>query len=235
MEQNKLISRPFKQTFHIPDIKRNIIGIPFITKYIAIINILNSKIHIKDKYTRIKITSLTIFQSINKKPPFFLEIYSIYNQEQKHLKPLSGNIYIFSIKYFHQYYKEQNKQHLFMSYLEFRPNHKLFRVTISSIKYMKDSRSDMISLQMYINFPFKITFPLGLLRYCETNATISPTKEIAYRVNDSLQLQDIFQSTILDEELSINKVLSNEKRNTVYFTKTPYFKPTNRISKYAKE
>ena len=64
---------------------------------------------------------------------------------------------------------------------------------------MKNSNSDMISLHVYNNFPYKITLPLGLLGYCETNATKSPTKEIAYRVNNILQLLDICQSTILDE------------------------------------
>ena len=54
MEQNKLMSKPFKQIFHITDIKHNIIGTPFITKYIPTINFLNSKVHIKDKYTRMK-------------------------------------------------------------------------------------------------------------------------------------------------------------------------------------
>ena len=44
---------------------------------------------------------------------------------------------------------------------------------------MKDSNSGMISLHVYNNSPFKITLPLGLLGYCETNATISPTKEVA--------------------------------------------------------
>ena len=39
MERNKLMSKPFRQTFHITDIKHNIIGIPFITKYIPTINI----------------------------------------------------------------------------------------------------------------------------------------------------------------------------------------------------
>ena len=52
MEQNKILNKPFKQTFHFTDIRHNIIGITFITKYIPTINILNSKIHIKDKYTR---------------------------------------------------------------------------------------------------------------------------------------------------------------------------------------
>ena len=42
--------------------------------------------------------------------------------------------------------------------------------------------------------------------------------------------------TILDEELSINNIIiSNEKRNTDYFTKTPYFKPTFNITNYTKE
>ena len=88
---------------------------------------------------------------------------------------------------------------------------------------------------MYNNTPYQVTLPLGLLGYCETNATISPINEVAYRVNNILQLLDICQSTILDEELFINNIISNEKRNTDYFTKTPYFKPTFNITKYTKE
>ena len=95
------MSKPFKQTFHITDIKHNIIGIPFITKLIPTINILNFRIHIKDKYTRMKNTVMTFFHRINKQPPFFSKFYPIYNEERKHLKPLSGNMYNFSIKQVH--------------------------------------------------------------------------------------------------------------------------------------
>ena len=77
---------------------------------------------------------------------------------------------------------------------------------------MKNSNSDIISLHVYNNSPYKITLLLGLLGYCETNATTSPTKEIAYSVNNILQILDICQSSILDEELSINNKRSNEKR-----------------------
>ena len=66
MEQNKLMSKPFKQTFHITDIKHNINGKPFITKYIPAINILDSKINIKDKYTRMHNNAFTLFQRMNK-------------------------------------------------------------------------------------------------------------------------------------------------------------------------
>ena len=86
---------------------------------------------------------------------------------------------------------EQKKQHLFMSDLEFKPIHKFFRHTISSIKYIKHSNSDIISLHVYNNSPYQITLPLGLLGYSGTNATTSPTNEVAYRVNNILQLLDI--------------------------------------------
>ena len=223
MEQNKILNKPFKQTFHITDIKQNLIGLPFITKYIPTINILNSKLHIKDEYTKMKNTALTFFQRLNKQPPFFSEFYPIYNQERKHLKPLSGSIYIFSIKQVHQYDKGQNKQQFFLSDFEFRPIHKFFKITISSIKYERKTKSDIILLHVYNNTPNKITLPLGLLGYCETNATTSPMIEVAYRVNNILQLIDICQSTILD-------IISNEKRKTDYFKKTLYFKPTFNIT-----
>ena len=87
-EQNKILNKPFKQTFHITDIKHNIIGKPFITKYISTINIFNSKIQIKDNYTRMKNTSLIFFQRVNKQQSFFSKFYPIYNQERKYLKPL---------------------------------------------------------------------------------------------------------------------------------------------------
>ena len=235
MEQNKILKKPFKQIFHITDVKHIIIAIPFITDYIPEINILNSKIHIKDKYTKTKNTALTFFQRLNKQPPFFSKFYPIYNQIRKHLKPPSGNIYIFSIKQVHQYDKSQNKQQLFMSDFEFKPIHKLLKITISSIKYSKNTNSDIISLHVYKNTPYQITLPLKMLGYCETNAIISPINEVAYRVNNILQLLDTCQSTILDEELCINNIKSNEKRNTDCFTKTPYFKPTFNITNYTKE
>ena len=59
--------------------------------------------------------------------------------------------------------------------------------------------------------------------------------QIAYRVNNILQLLDICQSTFLDGEFSINNILSNKKRNTDCFTKIPYFKPKFQISKYTEE
>ena len=145
MEQNKLLHKPLEQTFHITDIKHNIIGIPFFTKYIPTINILDSKINIKDKYTRMHNTALTFFQRMNKQLPFFSKFYPIYNKERKHLKPLSGYIYEFPIKQVHQYDKNQNRQYLYVSDLEFRPIHNFFTGTISFMKYMKNSSSDIFS------------------------------------------------------------------------------------------
>ena len=84
MEQNKILNKPFEQIFHITDIKHNIIGIPLISKSIPTINILNSKI---------LNTALTLLKRINKQPPFFSKFYPFYNQQRKHLKPLS-EIYI---------------------------------------------------------------------------------------------------------------------------------------------
>ena len=73
MVKNKLLNKYFKQILNnITDIKQNLVETLFITKFIPSISILNSKLHIKDKYTRTNDTSLTFFQRINKQPPFFL-------------------------------------------------------------------------------------------------------------------------------------------------------------------
>ena len=41
-------------------------------------------------------------------------------------------------------------------------------------------------IHVYNNSPKKITLLLGLLGYCETNATIYPTEERAFRINNIL-------------------------------------------------
>ena len=106
---------------------------------------------------------------------------------------------------------------------------------MSSIKYIRNSNSDIISLHVYNNSPYQITLPLRLLGYFETNARTSPTNEVAYRVNNILQLLDICQSTVFNEELSIKNIISNEKRKTDYFTKIPFFKPSFKISHYKED
>ena len=95
MEQNKLLNKPFKQTFHITDIKHKIIGTPFITKYIPSIKILNLQNTYQRQVHKNENTALTVFQRLNKQPTVFSEFYPIYNQERKHLKPQSGNVYNF--------------------------------------------------------------------------------------------------------------------------------------------
>ena len=47
-------------------------------------------------------------------------------------------------------------------------------------------------------------------------------------MSNILKLLDIGQSTFFNENLSINIIISDKKRNTDYFTKTPFFKPTFR-------
>ena len=121
-----------------------------------------------------------------------------------------------------------------MSDFEFKPIHKFFKFTISSIKYLKNTNSDIISLHVYNNTPYQKHYPLGLLGYCKTNAITSPKNEAAYRVNNILQILDICQLTILNEELCINK-MEVKKKNTDYFRKTPYFKATFNITNYTKE
>ena len=120
-----------------------------------------------------------------------------------------------------------------MSDFEFKPIHKFFKITISSIKYSKNTNSDTISLHIYNNTPYKGNITLRTFRILR-NKTLQyhPYMKKAYRVNNILQLLDICQSTILNEEISINNIISNEKRNTDYFTKTPYFKPIFNITNY---
>ena len=168
---------------------------------------------------------------MNKQPPFFSKFYLIYNKGRKHLKQLSGYIYEFPVKQVHQCDKNQNRHHLYKSDLDVGPIHKFFRVTISSIKYIKNSNSDIISLHVYNRPPYKITLALGLLGYRETNATTSPTKEVECRVSNIFKKIDLCQSTILDEELSIKTIISNEKRNTDYFKKKLFFTPYRRTTK----
>ena len=58
-----------------------------------------------------------------------------------------------------------------MSDLGFKPIHKFFRLINSSVKYAKDTNSDVIFLHVYNNSLFKLTLLLGFLGYYAENAS----------------------------------------------------------------
>ena len=155
------------------------------------------------KLFRVTISSIKYSKDTNSdvtQTPFLSKFYPKNNQQRKHLKPRSGNVYNFSSSQVHQFNIDQNKQKLYMSDLEFKPIHKLFRVTISSIKYSKDTNSDVTSLQVHSNSPYKNTLPLGLLGCCETNATFHPTEERAFSLNIVSKLLDIFITSTINKK-----------------------------------
>ena len=99
-----------------------------------------------------------------------------------------------------------------MSDLELKPINKFFRVTTSSNKFTKDINSDINSLHVYNNSPYKIILPVRFVEYCETNGTVFPAEERAIRVINILKLLDICKSTIGNEELSISNIANDSKR-----------------------
>ena len=82
MEQNKTLNKLFKHTLHITDIKHNIIGIPFITKNIPTINILNSKID-KRQVHKNEEHILNILSKIKPITTIFLQILSYIQSRTK--------------------------------------------------------------------------------------------------------------------------------------------------------
>ena len=131
----------------------------------------------KDEYTRTINTSLTSFHRLSKQSPFFSKFYPIYKEEQKHPKPLLGYVYNFSINQIHQYNVDQKKNNDYtrqiLSLNRFINFFETYFIQSNTQKYM----FDIISLHVYNNYSYKITLSLGLLKYSETNATISPTKK----------------------------------------------------------
>ena len=123
-----------------------------------------------------------------------------------------------------------------MSDFEFKPIHKFFQNhnLINKIFEKLEFRYYFLTCIQQYTLPSNITFrTFRLLRNQRYNITNTRKKHIG--VNNILQLLDICQSTILNEELSINNIISNENKNTDYFTKTPYFKPTFNISNYTEK
>ena len=78
-----------------------------------------------------------------------------------------------------------------MSDLEIKPIHKIFRLTLSTIRYAKNENSDIIALHVYIFHHIKSQLHLGHIGYCEKMATFEASEERKFRVNNILKLLDI--------------------------------------------
>ena len=125
----------------------------------------------------------------------------------------------------HQYKTDQNEQKLYMSDLEFKPIHKIFRVTISSNKNPINTDTDVISLQVYNNSPYNFTLYKIVLGFCEKNATFCPLQKKAFRINNILKLLELCQSTNLNSEPSnhnINIKVMTRKRTQIISQKPSF-------------
>ena len=106
------------------------------------------------------ITPLTFFQRLNKQTPFFSKIYPIYNKQCKHMKPLSGKVYNFSINQVHQNNADQ-KKNISYTCLNLNSNQSIcFSVNNLILYIYKDTDSDKFSLHLHNNSAHKITLPL---------------------------------------------------------------------------
>ena len=138
-----------------------------------------------------KNTSLTILHFFKNyiSTPITLKNLSNIQPETKKFK-----IFIWSCIYFfhcstssvQQWWKQKKK--LYMSNIELRPIHKIFRITTSSIKYAKNTVTDIFKLHIYNVSPNKITLFLGTLAHCKTKARTHPTQEQEIRVKNILEV-----------------------------------------------
>ena len=120
--------------------------------------------------------------------------------------------------------------------LDFRPIHKNFGITISSIKYAKNTKTYPKSRHVFKIFAIQNYSFCRTFRILGKNATLHPTQEKANRVKKILKLLDICQSRIVNEELSIDHIINASKRNKDYFTKKNLlFKRAFENSKYTSE
>ena len=131
-----------------------------------------------------------------------------------------------------------DKSHFFLTRVKFL-GHIIERNTITPLK----SRIDAIEK---LQLPSKKRKPKDfsecltskVITYIKCNytpvhsTTLLDNKSI---LNGQQNTENICPSTILDKELSIINLISNEKRYTDYFTKTLHFKPTFIISKSREE
>ena len=74
-----------------------------------------------------------------------------------------------------------------MSDLEVRPIPKFLGITTSSIKYTKNTITHLVATQICNYSSYKITLPLRVLGFCETNAILYSTPQ---QVNNAFKFLD---------------------------------------------
>ena len=172
LEQNKLLDKPLLQIFHLTAIKRNIVGVPFITKSIPTINILNSRLHIKEKYTK-QLLHPYFFSEESINNPHFSQNSTLKTQQRKHLKHFQVmNVTSLSVKYIT---KKLIKIYFFKC---LTLNLNQFIICLVYHFHRSNTNSNLISLHVYNNSLYNITLPLGISAYCESNATKQKKKQL---------------------------------------------------------
>ena len=128
-------------------------------KIIPTIKILDSKINLKDKYTKMQNTVSTFFLRVNKQPQFYSNFIPFIIKKENFSNHSQVILTKFQLINFTSTTKIKIDNISICQTLNLDQFKKFFRVTISSINYMKHSNSDFNYLHVYKNSPYKKPYP----------------------------------------------------------------------------
>ena len=198
-ESRTLRNTSFTIIFHVRNTKFNILGTPFLEKYIDSIKCSSHTLDIKNDHEP---KSLKFYDSSTKPPPYYSRLFPVIGDQPLYLQPVEHRILTYFLTAYECKNKYANGTILYASDFYFIPLRKNLFFSIMDISNLEYPYQSFIQILIKNLLSHPLTLTKGTIRYAQQNVSINDYKTTKNRVNELTEFMEAYNSNYLTQGTS---------------------------------
>ena len=198
-ESRTLKNTSYTLTFHVSNIKFNILGSHFLEKYVYSIKCSSQKFEIK--YNN-DIKSLKLYDSSIKTPPYYSRLFPVMEDQSIYFTPSEYRILTYSSTAYGCKYKNANGTILYTSDFSFIPLRKNMFSSIMDMKILEYPYQSFIQILILNPLNHPLTFVKGIIGYAQQDVSLNGYHPTRYHINELTELMEAYTLSYLTQGTS---------------------------------
>ena len=193
-ESKTLRNTSFTITFHVANTKFNILGTPFLEKYVDSIKCSSHTLEIKDDHETIQ---LKFYDSSTNPPPYYSRLFPVIGENSLDLQPAEHRILTYSLTAYECKNKYANGTILYASDFSFIPIRKNMFFSIMDINNLEHPYQSFTQILIQNPLSHPLTLTKGIVGYAQQDVSMNDYHTTKYRVNELTEFMDAYTSNYL--------------------------------------
>ena len=188
-ESRILRKNSFTLTFHVSNTKFNILGTPFLEKYVD--SVIRSSHALEIKHNN-DIKSLNFYDSSTKPLPHYSRLFPVIEDHSVYFTPSEHRILTYSVTACESKNKNASGTILYASDFSFIPLRKNMFFSIMDIKNLEYPHQSFIQLLIQSPLIHPLTLVKGIIGYAQQDVSLNDYQTTKYGINELTEFMDAY-------------------------------------------